>query len=373
MDQTAEVVVTQSADVAHSIGVPGLMEARLAAVGSEAAVVREPGARLDVIAQRLAAQGEIPTIDVPEGIAPWFATQFTTQLGGPNLALGVLSVRDELVARVWRHRTEGFLVQPPPNLEVAWNETQRGWLESSFEPTPAPSADQSREALRSVAALAAKPNVLVVFNVSTYDPGGVRHDFAHDVYTVLAHRLDLMLERVAADVGFAVIDVDRSVAEFGGARAVTEPATYADEASAVIAEDAFTAIDELGLEGMSLSGDVMRLDVPAYDRRTTVGRIDAWHVAPGADVERGAPLFDLTFANLVHRLDYAARKTNRSMSLTVLAAGSGRIAAVAVGDGTEVAVGQTVGVVTKDASVQSPDITELQEGAPPFRVGIRVK
>jgi hypothetical protein len=61
------------------------------------------------------------------------------------------------------------------------------------------------------------------------------------------------------------------------------------------------------------------------------------------------------------------------MSLTVLAAESGRVGRVAVADGTEVTVGQTVGVVVKHASVDPPPVDRLDDGTPPFRIGIRVK
>lgn len=218
------------------------------------------------------------------------------------------------------------------------------------------------------------PNaMLVAFNVSTFDPAGVRFDFTEASHSIVAHRLDLELERTADDLGAAVIDIDRIVAEIGAAGAVESPATYSEEAGVVIAEDALSAINELGVEGLVLEGDVMRLDVPTYDRRTVRGRIDEWHVTQGSEVERGTPLFDLTFDNLVHRLDYAAKETNRSMSLTVLAADKGWVADISVNAGVEVNVGQTIGVVVVDESVDPPPISALDDGMPPFRVGIRVK
>ncbi len=367
------VVLTQGADIALSLGRPGWLESRLSAVGSPADVVREPAGRLDVVLQRLEAEGHAPDISVPPGLRPWFAAQFRTALSAPGPALGVLTVLDELRSDVWRHREGGFLVQPPPNRDRAWDGEQRSWLSDHFELTPAPTPADSASALTAIAAAVADDAVLAVLNVSTYDPAGVRYDFSAEVWPIRAHRLDLELERAASAAGCAVIDVDRIIAEYGGDRAVHDPGTYSGEASAVIAEEAMNAIIELGVAGLSFEGDVMRLDVPAYDRRTSLGRIDVWHVTAGSDVERGAPLFDLTFENLVHRLDYAAQETNRSMSLTVLAADSGRVASVAVADGAEVEVGQTVGVMVTDASVEPVGVDDLDGGVPPFRIGIRVK
>ena len=61
------------------------------------------------------------------------------------------------------------------------------------------------------------------------------------------------------------------------------------------------------------------------------------------------------------------------MAVTVLAAEPGRVTSLCVSPGTDVAVGQTVAVVAKDESVEPPLIDQLGEGAPPFRIGIRVK
>jgi hypothetical protein len=374
MANDGRIVLLGSADVARSIGRPGLLEARLETAGSTAVVSREPPARFDVLRRRLDWAGEPPEVNVPEGLEGWFAAQFATELPAPDLIMGVLTVRDELVAEVWRHREGGWLVQPPTGVEERWTEPQRSWLAREFEPTTTPSADESIGHLRHIADAVAGGAVLVVFNASTYDPAGVRFDFSEDVLAVRAHRLDLALERLAGEIGLAVIDVDRGIAEFGAERALESAVTYTVEASAVIAEDALRAVSQLGVDGLSLEGDVMRLDVPAYDRRTTKGRIDAWHVRPGSDVERGSPLFDLTFENIVHRLDYSAKVNNRSMSLTVLAAATGRVARVDVGVDVDVDVGQTVGVVVADAAVEAPlPSVDLGEGVPPFRVGIRVK
>jgi hypothetical protein len=367
------VVVCQSDDVARSIGRPGLLEARLSAAGSSTRVVREAAGRFDVLLQRIAAAGAVPESGVPPSLHAWFAAQFTTSLTSADLTMGVLSVRDEVVADVWRHRAQGWLVQPPAGFATEWDDEQRGWLAREHELTSRPSPAASVDLLRRISASVTGGAVLVVYNISTYDPAGVRHDFTEDVFPILAHRIDLELERTAGEAGIALIDVDRSVAEYGGAKAVIAPATYTDAAAAVIAEDALAAINEFGIAGLALDSDVMRMTVPAYDRRTTRGRIDAWHVAPGAAVEPGTPLFDLTFDNLVHRLDYAPAETNRSMCVTVLAAAQGRVTSVDAPDGAEVAVGQTVGVVVKDDTVPTVPVGVVDDGIPPFRIGIRVK
>lgn len=311
-------------------------------------------------------------IDVPPGLETWFASHFETSLGSPLLAMAVVSMRDELVAEVWRHVGSGFLVQLPAD-HAAWTSEQRSWLATEFEPTPSPEPADALDMLQQLARSLVDDAVLTVFNVSTHDPAGVRYDFGDDVYSLRAHRFDLALERTAATAGFAIVDVDRSVAEYGGARAVEAPATYTEEASEVIAEDALVAITELGVAALSLDAEIMRLQVPAYDRRTATARVDSWHVAPGTAVERGSPLFDLTFDNLVHRLDYSAQETNRSMAVTVLAADAGRVTTVGVAPGTAVEVGQTIAAVVKVDSVESPSIEQLEEGVPPFRIGIRVK
>ena len=373
MNAETRFVLTQSVDVALSIGRPGLMEARLAAVGSSATVVREAAGRFDVVMQRLAAAGNVPDVDVPLGLERWFASQFETALAGPHIALAVLSVRDELVADVWRHRDHGFVVQPPSNIAEEWTDEQRQWLNQNFDLVKRPTAQESADLLAKINEIIDDEAVLAVFNVSTCEHVGVRHDLTEEVFPIQAHRIDLALEKTAARDGFAVIDVDHSVAEYGGVKAVVAPATYTATASEAIAEDALGAINALGVQGLSLGSDVMRLDVPAYDRRTTRGRIDTWHIAPGSVVERGSPLFDVTFENLMHRLDYEAQETNRTMSITVVAAEDGLVATVDAADGTEVTVGQTVGVMVRNESVSPRRIDDVDDGIPPFRVGVQVK
>ncbi len=363
------IVVLEGADVASSLG-DGILEGRLAAVGGSARVHREPAARFDVMVQRMQHDGEVPDVAVPADLRPWFAGHFVSGLKAPDVAVVVLGVRDELFADVWQHREQGWLVQPPPDLDESWSPDRRQWLHSFFTPTPRLAATASMAHLGRIGDLSAPDAVRVVFNLSTYEPV---HDCAADSYSVAAHQIDLALEEAAGEQGFAVVDVDRIVAEFGGAGAVAAPGVYRPEACAVIGEEALRVIDGLGIPGLSLESDVMRLDVPAYDRRTTEACIDAWHVAPGSTVHRGDPLFDLTFRNMMHRLDYSAQETNRMMSATVVAAESGRIAAVEVPDGTMVRVGQPVAVVAKEGVDTPPSLARLESGTPPFRTGIRLR
>lgn len=370
MGRSLQLVMTLSDDVASSLARQGVVEARLAAVESPAGIVREPAARFDVTAQRMRSTAHIPDESVLESLRPWVRSQLSTELTSPDTVLGVLSARDELTAAVWAHRTTGALIQPPL---AGWDIEEQEWLDAHFELTSSPSVGESLEHLREIVSRLPDGAVLAVFNVTTFEPGAVLHRFTDAEYMVRAHRLDLMLERAAEELGFAVIDIDRIIAEFGGANALGSDGMFTEAAADTVAQEALDSIDQLGIDGLSLTGDVMTVNIPAYDRRTNVGHIETWRVAPGNRVERGTPLFDLRFDNIIHRVDAAAKKTNRSLQLTVVAAEEGTIASIDADPGAQVTVGEPVGVVVAHDSIVAPPLRDLGEGLPPFRVGVTVR
>lgn len=368
-------VLIASPDVHDSVGRAGFLEARLRASRADAPaphVRLVPGIRCDVFAQQLSAGGEVPDIPAPEGLEEWFASMFAPVELNDDTALLALSMSDALGADVRRHATRGSLVQPPTDHRRTWTEEQRDWLDTQFAPHAGDTADME-DALRTIAArLAPLPTELLVFNVSTYTPDEKAYWFRDDTpepIALRANRINLLIDRLAAELDLYVLDVDRIVAELGAADTVVAPAGYTEAALRVIADEAGAAIANLPGVSLAFGADAMQLAVPRFDRRTEAGQLVAWHVGAPAEIRQGDPLFDVRFDNLHTRLDgQGGRKTDRSLLLSVLATQDGYLRETTLPAGADITVGSMVGVVVKDASIVPGDLADAAK----FPVGVKV-
>jgi hypothetical protein len=90
---------------------------------------------------------------------------------------------------------------------------------------------------------------VLVANVSTLDPSQKvynYHDIDHEPVSLCAHRLDLMLVGVSHDEGISVIDVDRKIAELGGAVGVKAAFDYTTAGCETVAGEIVRVIDDYG-------------------------------------------------------------------------------------------------------------------------------
>ena len=90
---------------------------------------------------------------------------------------------------------------------------------------------------------------VLVANVSTLDPSQKvfnYHDIDHEPVSLRAHRLDLMLVGVSHDEGISVIDVDRKIAELGGAVGVKAAFDYTTAGCETVAGEIVRVIDDYG-------------------------------------------------------------------------------------------------------------------------------
>jgi len=90
---------------------------------------------------------------------------------------------------------------------------------------------------------------VLVANVSTLDPAQTvfnYHDIDVEPVSLRAHRLDLMLVGVSHREGISVIDVDRKIAELGGAIGVTAALNYSEPGCRTIAAEIVRVIDDYG-------------------------------------------------------------------------------------------------------------------------------
>ncbi len=245
---------------------------------------------------------------------------------------------------------------------------------------------------RTVANLAAVASVmsehkgqLFVFNVSTYDPADTVHRYGSeaDGFAVRTQRLLMDLENKAGKAGINVIDVDAAVAEVGGIETVPQRGALSGAAIDFVTDEAILAIDQTGALAGSIQAPVMRLVVPSFDRRTSVGAISKWHVAQGAMVSEGDPLFDVRFESRVHRFDLEdgdksakgrkAGKSNKAQrfwnfDITVVAGADAYLNRVLVEESGRVTAGDTAAVMTTGRGMN----VSASDAAADFRVGVRV-
>lgn len=90
---------------------------------------------------------------------------------------------------------------------------------------------------------------ILVANVSTLDPSQVvfnYHDIDEDPASLRAHRLDLMLIGVSHNEGISVIDVDRKIAELGGAIGVRAAFDYSQAGCETIAAEIVRVMADYG-------------------------------------------------------------------------------------------------------------------------------
>lgn len=371
---TVTVMLVDSADVSGSVGRAGFLESHLRphdAGGSVVEVITVSGGRCDVLAQRLES-AHSPDLPVPAELATWFGDTTAPVQLPDSMAVLVLSMADALTAGVWRHRTTGVLVQPPPDRAEIWSAQAEEWLVDGFEPVP-PDSDLLTAGVGNIAKhLEPLDAALVVLNTSTYVPGEEVFWYMPDdpeTRAIRAARINLVADRLIPDLGLTVVDVDRVMAELGAGESVAGPAQYTTDALEVLAEEALASIRDLPRIHRDFSSDAMRLAVPRYDRRTERGVLTRWHVDTGALVGKGDPLFDLRFDGIYAHLDATGENAGRSLFLSVVAGRAGFVDTITVPAGGAVEVGTGVGVITVAAGTQWDDI----ENAAAFPVGVKVE
>lgn len=374
-------VVIGAADVRRTIGQPGLLER-----AGAADVVYEGPTHFEILLQRLSGDHQVPP-DLPATLEEWFATFVSTEADAADVSLVVTSLRHELLGPdPWRHRPTGLLLEPPPDYEETWDDEAIAWLRGQCEPTGAVTVTASIDALRRVVDVVhGDGRTLLVLTVSTYDPTDTTFSYTgiEDTFALRAHRLIAEVQRLALerDVGF--VDVDTAIAELGAAEHVPAAGDFTDEAARYITEEAIFAFDQAALFGASVQPAVMRIAVPAFDRRTErgSGRLVRWHVGPKTAIARGDDLFDVLFEDLPLRVDHdeadrdkrrptTGRRLTRKRSLTVrvVAASDGFLCDVVVAEGDPVSIGDDVAVVTPVEPDHSPAITDATGE---FRVATR--
>lgn len=369
------VVVFESPDVVATVGRLGMLEDRVPTHD----IVREFPLRSDVLAQIL------DSAKPPDNAPVALTGPMTTLAADADTALVVFSLRTELVpsAPVFRHVESGWLCQVQSSVSGEVKE----WLDLECELTEQLSVEAAARSIGAILKhLRTEERAVVVYNVSTFDPEDQTHRFtpgSSDPYAVRANRLVGEFEALASEFGVSVVDVDGAIAELGALAHVPRAGDFSGEAATFISEDVGLLIDQSRVLGASIQAPVMRVEVPAYDRRTTHGTLAAWHVEPGQMVKQGDLLFDVRFDGLVYRVQSQEESERRAarrakvrrthltgtIVLEVLAGSEGHVAALAIPEGSRVTVGDTAAVIT----IEADSLVEYDSSTPTFRLGMKAK
>lgn len=90
---------------------------------------------------------------------------------------------------------------------------------------------------------------VLVANASTLDPSSEvfnYHDLEREPLSLCAHRLDLMLIGVSHSTGISVIDIDRKIAEMGGATGLEAALSYTEAGCRAIADEIVRVVADYG-------------------------------------------------------------------------------------------------------------------------------
>jgi hypothetical protein len=369
----ATFVLVDSQDVLESIGEPGFLIDRFRPMGDTDVaidVTHIAASRCDIIARRLqGGQGHDAT--VPTSLDAWYKDMTDPVEIPDTTSVFVVSLADTVNAEVYRNTGSGVLVQPPSGYRDTWSDDAMAWLGEHFEPDP-PTVENTTDSLRSIAKELERVGAdLVVFNTSTFVPNEKVYWFrsgAPETTSVRAARMNLVVDSLVKELDIALVDVDRITAEIGAGDAVIGPATYTRETMESLGQETVAMI--LDLEGINtmFAPDAMQLSVPRYDRRTATATLTRWHVGPDAEVAKGDVLFDLRFGNIRSQLGDTARTTDRAINMSVVAGRAGFVDSILAPQGSELTVGERVGVITAHRGATWDDLDNVAL----FPVGVKV-
>lgn len=225
------------------------LTAAAAAMGASTTVASRigPVGRTDQLVQRL-------TREVPAGVADlglpaeFLTEQFSTPLGDADVDVVILSAASDVQAT---HRVgpDGAIVRPPADYTTVWPTEAAAALDRAFHEVPLLTGEEYVNATReAIAAIKERSGAhVLLLGVSTL--GGPRHiSYAgiEDDHRLRAHRINAAQIRLSMELGVSVIDVDRVVANYGGAGQVPEPFAYSEPLVRAICDEIAFVLGDIG-------------------------------------------------------------------------------------------------------------------------------
>jgi hypothetical protein len=261
--------------------------------GVEILLTHEPEWPVAILLQQLDGV-VLPKELIDMGLADESTTsQFQSRIFFEPADVVVLSSVPDVTTNLWQRREHGYLFVPPPGWEQKWSSKQRDWFLENFIPLGQTSVEQFRQdfgRLMNVLQQERETQVMV-YGCASYDPADNSHNYhsTGETLALRAHRFNHALFLLSQQTGAIVIDVDRLIAEIGGAAHVRQVFQYSPEANETIGRELVRIIEDLGFFD---EHPLLKLELPKLDQQFQSGSIVKWHSKEGKWVKAGDDLFD---------------------------------------------------------------------------------
>ena len=179
------------------------------------------------------------------------------RLGASSKDVVVLSLAADLMRPLYRHRADGFLVDPGSWWLQGVDDQVLGeqaaiveWMRSDFEPLGRLTLDQIQENYRRLVPLLQERTgaQVVVYNTLVVEPADPTHTFQHrrNPEGLRRRELHVMLAMLSAELGFTILDVDR-VLKGHGVDEQLDFAHFPQSAFEPLAREGVRVLDRLGV------------------------------------------------------------------------------------------------------------------------------
>ena len=162
----------------------------------------------------------------------------------------VFSLEPEITRPLWSHKKTSFRVSPHPGWEREWSPDQKQSFSDHYEPQGLVPVERFRQGFARLAAeikerMAAH---IIVFNCFTFDPDDHTRSYfgVQDTPALRALKFNLALIDISTEEGISIVDVDRVLAELGGASHVTNAFRYSPQACELIRDEFFRVLQDIG-------------------------------------------------------------------------------------------------------------------------------
>jgi hypothetical protein len=186
--------------------------------------------------------------DLPLGTYP-LTSQFSDKVFTAPADAIVLSILPDVASPLVRHREGKFLFYPAEASD--WQEAERAWLKSDFQPVGTAKLEESMANLTGVIERLWQDREVpvLIYNMSAVIPGDRVHSYIglDDTYATRIRRYNLALIELSQSMGFSIVDVDAVLARNGAERLKLDVMHLHPEGYRLIAEEVVRILDDLGV------------------------------------------------------------------------------------------------------------------------------
>lgn len=217
----------------------------------EVEVFQEPSGPSELLlASSSASSSEHYSLAASEGSPSVMELNPPTRLFRHASDVIVFSLEPEITRPLWSHKKTGFRVSPHPGWEREWPPDQKQSFSEHYEPQGLVPVERFRQGFARLVAeikerLAAH---IIVFNCFAFDPNDRTRSYfgVQDTPALRALKFNIALIDISTEEGISIVDVDRVLAELGGASHVTEAFRYSPRACELIRDEFFRVLQDIG-------------------------------------------------------------------------------------------------------------------------------